>query len=420
MPELLSRRDIDFLLYEWLDVESLTQRERFAEHSRETFDAVLDLSTDIATRCFATHNKKSDVHEPQMLPGGAVALIPEIKTALDTYAASGLIAGEFDEAVGGMQLPTTVARASMAFFQAANAGTANYPFLTIANAHLIATYGTDEQVDSYVRPMLQGRYFGTMCLSEPQAGSSLADITTRAARQPDGSYRINGTKMWISGGDHDLSENIVHLVLAKTPGGGRGVKSISLFIVPKYLPADPACGESDVRNDVALSGLNHKMGNRGTTNTVLSFGGGSYNPGPEPGAVGYLVGEENCGLTYMFHMMNEARIGVGFLAHRPGLRRLPQVGRHMPTLACRAAHQTTRGTRRGPCRDHRTCRRPANAVGAEGLCRRGFSAWTVLFPARRRTGQRFGSDGRAGGRIAVGYFDARRQELAIPMVLTRQ
>ena len=314
MPELLSRRDIDFLLYDWLDVESLTQRERFAEHSRETFDAVLDLSDDIATRCFATHNKKSDVHEPQMLPGGAVALIPEIKTALDTYAASGLIAGEFDEAVGGMQLPTTVARASMAFFQAANAGTANYPFLTIANAHLIATYGTDEQVDSYVRPMLQGRYFGTMCLSEPQAGSSLADITTRAARQPDGSYRINGTKMWISGGDHDLSENIVHLVLAKTPGGGRGVKSISLFIVPKYLPADPACGESDVRNDVALSGLNHKMGNRGTTNTVLSFGGGSYNPGPEPGAVGYLVGEENCGLTYMFHMMNEARIGVGFLA----------------------------------------------------------------------------------------------------------
>jgi len=314
MTELLSRRDIDFLLYEWLDVESLTKRERFAEHSRETFDAVLDLSTDIATRCFATHNKKSDVHEPQMLPGGAVALIPEIKTALDTYAASGLIAGEFDEAVGGMQLPTTVARASMAFFQAANAGTANYPFLTIANAHLIATYGTDEQVDSYVRPMLQGRYFGTMCLSEPQAGSSLADITTRAARQPDGSYRINGTKMWISGGDHDLSENIVHLVLAKTPGGGRGVKSISLFIVPKYLPADPACGESDVRNDVALSGLNHKMGNRGTTNTVLSFGGGSYNPDPEPGAVGYLVGEENCGLTYMFHMMNEARIGVGFLA----------------------------------------------------------------------------------------------------------
>ena len=157
MPELLSRRDIDFLLYEWLDVESLTQRERFAEHSRETFDAVLDLSADIATRCFATHNKKSDVHEPEMLAGGAVALIPEIKTALDTYAASGLIAGEFDEAVGGMQLPTTVARASMAFFQAANAGTANYPFLTIANAHLIATYGTDEQVESYVRPMLQGR-----------------------------------------------------------------------------------------------------------------------------------------------------------------------------------------------------------------------------------------------------------------------
>ncbi|OJZ64120.1 acyl-CoA dehydrogenase [Mycobacterium paraffinicum] len=314
MSELLSRRDIDFLLYEWLDIESLTQRERFAEHSRETFDAVLDLSTDIATRYFATHNKKSDAHEPRILPDGTVALIEDIKTALDAYIASGLIAGEFDEAVGGMQLPTTVARASMAFFQAANAGTANYPFLTIANAHLIAAHGTDEQVNRYVRPMLEGRYFGTMCLSEPHAGSSLADITTRAERQADGTYRITGTKMWISGGDHDLSDNIVHLVLAKTPGGGAGVKSISLFIVPKYLTADSVCPQTTVRNDVVLSGLNHKMGNRGTTNAVLTFGDGTYTPGDQPGAVGYLVGEENRGLAYMFHMMNEARIGVGFLA----------------------------------------------------------------------------------------------------------
>ncbi len=314
MSELLSRRDIDFLLYEWLDIESLTDRERFVEHSRETFDAVLDLSTDIATRYFATHNKKSDAHEPRMLPHGTVALIEDIKIALDAYTASGLIAGEFDDAVGGMQLPTTVARASMAFFQAANAGTANYPFLTIANAHLIVAHGTDEQVERYVQPMLEGRYFGTMCLSEPHAGSSLADITTRAERQPDGTYRVTGTKMWISGGDHDLSDNIVHLVLAKTPGGGAGVKSISLFIVPKYLTADSADPQTAVRNDVVLSGLNHKMGNRGTTNAVLSFGDGTYAPGDQPGAVGYLVGEENHGLAYMFDMMNEARIGVGFLA----------------------------------------------------------------------------------------------------------
>lgn len=314
MTELIARRDLNFLLYEWLKVESLTERERFAEHSRETFDAVLDLSTELATRYFAPHNKTSDAREPEMRSDGTVALIDDIKIALNAYAESGLIAGEFDDSIGGMQLPTTVARASMALFQAANAGTANYPFLTIANAHLIAVHGTDDQVNRYVRPMLEGRYFGTMCLSEPQAGSSLADITTRAVRQPDGTYRVTGTKMWISAGEHDLSDNIVHLVLAKTPGGGQGVKSISLFIVPKFLPAEAGDDEQRVRNDVALVGLNHKMGNRGTTNTVLSFGAGSYNPNSEPGAVGYLVGQENRGLTYMFHMMNEARIGVGFLA----------------------------------------------------------------------------------------------------------
>jgi butyryl-CoA dehydrogenase len=312
MADVLSRRDLDFLLYEWLDATALTARKRFAEHSRETFDAVLDLSADLAHKHFATHNKKADALEPIMAPDGTVELIPEVKTALDAFAEAGLTAASFDESVGGMQLPTTVARASMAWFQAANAGTSAYPFLTIANANLIAEYGTEEQIDTYVRPMVQGRWFGTMCLSEPQAGSSLADITTRAVRQDDGSYRITGTKMWISGGDHELTENIVHLVLAKTTGGGPGVKGLSLFIVPKVLPAaDGALGE---RNDVTLAGLNHKMGNRGTTNTVLVFGDGSHTPGRAPGAVGFLIGDEHRGLGYMFQMMNEARIGVGFLA----------------------------------------------------------------------------------------------------------
>ncbi|MGV9866692.1 acyl-CoA dehydrogenase [Rhodococcus koreensis] len=312
MTDVLSRRDLDFLLYEWLEVTALTARKRFAEHSKDTFDAVLDLSADLAHKHFATHNKKADAHEPTMRPDGTVEMIPEVKTALDAYAAAGLIAGSFDESVGGMQLPTTVARAAMAWFQAANAGTSAYPFLTIANANLLAEYGTEQQIDAYVRPMLEGRYFGTMCLSEPQAGSSLADITTRAVRQDDGSYRLTGTKMWISGGDHELTENIVHLVLAKTAGGGPGVKGISLFIVPKFLPtADGGLGE---RNDVTLAGLNHKMGNRGTTNTLLVFGDGTHTPAGDAGAVGFLVGEEHRGLTYMFRMMNEARIGVGFLA----------------------------------------------------------------------------------------------------------
>lgn len=150
-----------------------------------------------------------------------------------------------------------------------------------------------------------------MCLSEPEAGSSLADITTKAVPARDGTYRIAGTKMWITGGDHELTENIVHLVLAKAPGGGPGVKGISLFVVPKYL-AD------GTRNDVALVGLNHKMGNHATTNALLNFGDGTHRPAGDAGAVGYLVGEEHKGLAYMFHMMNEARVAVGLQATATG------------------------------------------------------------------------------------------------------
>ncbi|MGW4477860.1 acyl-CoA dehydrogenase [Rhodococcus triatomae] len=308
----LSRRDLDFLLHEWLDVTSLTERKRFAEHSRETFDAVLDLSADIAVKHFAPHNKKADANEPHMRADGTVEMIPEVGEALKVFADAGLVAGQFDESLGGMQLPAVLARASMAWFQAANASTSSYPFLTVGNANLLVAHGSPQQIDTYVRPMLEGRFFGTMCLSEPQAGSSLADITTKAVPQGDGTYRLTGTKMWISGGDHELTENIVHLVLAKVPGAPAGVKGISLFVVPKKLvEEDGSLGE---RNDVTLVGLNHKMGNRGTTNTLLNFGDGTHTPGGRAGAVGYLVGEENRGLSYMFHMMNEARIGVGFLA----------------------------------------------------------------------------------------------------------
>jgi alkylation response protein AidB-like acyl-CoA dehydrogenase len=307
MAEFLSRRDVDFLLYEWLDVVELTKRDHFAEHSRDTFDAVLELSQDIARKCFAPHNKKADQHQPSIGPDGKVVLIDEIKHALDTFSEAGLIAGPFDEAVGGMQLPTVVNQAAMAFFRAANPSTTAYLFLTVGNANLLVEHGTEEQIDTWVQPMLEGRYFGTMCLSEPQAGSSLADITTKAVPAADGTYRIIGTKMWITAGDHELTDNIVHLVLAKAPGGGPGVKGISLYIVPKFLP-------DGTRNDVALVSLTHKMGNHGTTNALLNFGDGTFQPADEPGAVGYLVGEEHRGLAYMFHMMNEARIVVGFQA----------------------------------------------------------------------------------------------------------
>ena len=305
---LLSRRDLSFLLYDWLDVTRLTERPRYAEHSRETFDDVLDLSARVAAEHFATHNRAADAAEPTF-DGRHVHTIPQVKAALDVFAQTGLLAASMDESIGGMQLPHAVAAACFAWFQAANIGTAAYPFLTLGNANLLLAHGSTEQIDTWVRPMVEGRFFGTMCLSEPQAGSSLADITTRAQDAGDGTYRLFGNKMWISAGDHELTENIVHLVLAKIPGGPPGVKGISLFIVPKYLVnADGSVGE---RNDVVPAGLNHKMGYRGTVNALLNFGEGAHTPGGEPGAVGYLVGEPHQGLRYMFHMMNGARIGVG-------------------------------------------------------------------------------------------------------------
>ncbi|ATD71856.1 acyl-CoA dehydrogenase [Gordonia amicalis] len=331
MTTPMSRRDLEFLLYEWLDVEALTSRDRFAAHSRDTFDAVLELSADIAMKCFAPANKIGDANEPYIGKDGKVVLPDEVVSGLAEYRKAGLIAASFDEELGGMQLPTVIRQASAVWFQAANAAMSSYNFLTVGNANLLAEYATAEQRDTWVRPLVEGRFSGTMCLSEPQAGSSLADITTKAEPAGDGTYRITGTKMWISAGDHELTENIVHLVLAKVPGGGPGVKGISLFIVPKFLP-------DGTRNDVALVGLNHKMGNRATTNTLLNFGDGTFSddstpgavdtqparsaPGAvdtqparsAPGAVGFLVGEEHRGLSYMFHMMNEARIGVGFLA----------------------------------------------------------------------------------------------------------
>jgi alkylation response protein AidB-like acyl-CoA dehydrogenase len=310
--KIISRRDLDFLLYEWLDAEALTRRERYADHSRETFNAAIDTCERIATDLFAPHNKKNDQQEPHF-DGEHVHIIPEVKTALKAFCESGLMAAAQDYELGGMQLPCVVEKVGLAYFKGANIGTSAYPFLTIGNANTLLKCGTQQQIDAFVKPMLAGRFFGTMCLSEPQAGSSLSDITTRAEPQEDGTYRLKGNKMWISGGEHELSENIVHLVLAKIPDAeGRlipGVKGISMFIVPKKLVnADGTLGE---RNDVVLAGLNHKMGYRGTTNCLLNFGEGKFRPKGKAGAVGYLVGEPHKGLSYMFHMMNEARIGVG-------------------------------------------------------------------------------------------------------------
>jgi len=308
---ILSARDLEFLLFEWLDVESLSERPRFAEHDRESYRALLALCAQLAADHFAPHYRASDSEEP-VFDGERVRLIPEVATALEALARADLLALTLDEEHGGHQVPHVVASACMAWFTAANIGTAAYSFLTMANASLLLEHGTPEQVERFVGPMLEGRFFGTMTLSEPHAGSSLGDVLTRAVPADDGTYRIFGSKMWISGGDHEMGDNIVHLVLAKLPDAPAGTRGISLFVVPKRLVSDD--GSIGERNDVALAGINHKLGSRGTVNTAPVFGGGAFTPGGAPGAVGYLVGEPHRGLSYMFHMMNAARLGVGMSA----------------------------------------------------------------------------------------------------------
>lgn len=306
---LTNRRNLDFMLYELLGADRLCDYPRFAEHSRDTFGAALDLAHQIALEKFLPHNRKSDLHEPHMVDG-KVELIPEIGEAVQAYNDAGFAAALADYDAGGMQLPFVIAQACDSMFSAANPGTIAYPALARGVSNLLESYGTPEQKRLYKQPIIEGRYLGTMCLSEPHAGSSLADIRTTAEPQADGSYRLTGAKMWISAGDHELGENIIHLVLAKIVGAPAGVRGISLFIVPRWkVNAD---GSRGARNDVRLAGLNHKMGQRGSVNTFLKFG--------EAGDCdAFLVGEPHQGLGYMFHMMNEERIGVGMGAVLQGL-----------------------------------------------------------------------------------------------------
>jgi butyryl-CoA dehydrogenase len=305
---LVDRRHLELVLYDLLQAEQLCSYERFASHDRATFDQVIDLAQQIAQEKFLPHARKSDLNEPHMVDG-KVELIPEIGEALEAFNEAGFMAILADEADGGLQLPFLISAACDALFASANVGTVAYPLLARAAANLLAVYADERQKQLYMQPIVAGRYYGTMCLSEPQAGSSLADIKTTAYPQADGSYRLRGAKMWISAGDHELGENIIHLVLAKIVDAPAGVRGISLFIVPRWrVNADGSRGE---RNDVQLAGLNHKMGQRGSVNTFLKFG-------ENDDCHAELVGPQHQGLACMFHMMNEERIGVGMGAVQQG------------------------------------------------------------------------------------------------------
>ena len=322
------RSTLEFLVYDWLQAEDLTSRERYADHSRETFDAVMDTCERIAREKYAPFNRTVDTQEPTF--DGEKVIQPACTgEARQAYADSGMLSAAQPYEQGGMQLPYVVEAASNSFFACASISIGSN-LLTVGNANLLRVHGTPMQQQVFADNEFNGRWAGTMALSEPQAGSSLSDIATRA--EPDGAdfesdalgarYRLKGNKMWISSGDHELTENIVHLVLAKIPGpDGKlipGVKGISLFIVPKKL-VDTEGHLTGERNDVALAGLNHKLGWRGTTNTLLNFGEGKYPVRGGAGAIGYLVGKPHEGLKCMFHMMNEARIGIGMAATMLGL-----------------------------------------------------------------------------------------------------
>ena len=312
---VLDRTDLDFLLFDWLGVEDLTATARFGGQERGDYAALLDLGGRIAEERFLACYKLSDREEPKLGADGGVVVLPELAAAIRAYLDAGLHLAGIEADHGGMQFPVTVVTAMMAEIMAANVAGSGFLMLSAANSRLIRDHGTPRQIELFAQPQQEGSALGTMCLSEPDTGSSLGDIVTRAMADGEDDigrrYRISGRKMWISSGDQDIVPGLTHLVLAKIADGDgtlpSGSKGISLFIVPKLLPA----GWDDRDNDITVIGLNHKMGYRGTPNCALNFGDGRTRPGGRAGAVGYLLGEPGQGLGIMFQMMNEARINVG-------------------------------------------------------------------------------------------------------------
>jgi alkylation response protein AidB-like acyl-CoA dehydrogenase len=301
--KFVSKRNLDFLLYEVHGLERLSQLPYFEDHTRETYNLVMDTALKLARNLMYPYLREMDEKVP-VLEDGQVKVHPVVKTMMKEWGEGGWISSAMPYEVGGQQLPITLHTACNYVFAAANFSATGYPGLTTGAAHLILSYGTNELAETYIPRMLAGQWQGTMALTEPQAGSSLSDITTRAEPTDQGYYKIRGQKIFISAGDHDGVENVVHMMLAKIKGAPPGVKGISLFLVPKKRLKSDGTLES---NDVTVATVYHKLGYRGCPITQLSLG-------ENDDCRGYLVGEPHKGLSYMFQMMNEARIGVGMQA----------------------------------------------------------------------------------------------------------
>lgn len=298
-----SKRDLQFQLFEVLDSESLTKYEYFQDHNRESFEMVLEAAEGIATKMMLPLLTEMDRKEPQLVDG-KIRIHEGMKAIIKKMGEDGWVNAAFRYDEGGQQLPITFLNAAGFIFQAANYSSSIFSFMSGGSANLIRTFGSQTLIDTFTPNMYSGKWQGTMALTEPDAGSSLSDISTSAeATDVEGVYKIKGQKVYISAGDHDACENIVHLMLAKIKGGPIGAKGISLFVVPQKRIKNAEL----IDNDVVTAGIFHKMGYKGAPIAHLSVGSND-------GAEGYLVGEPHKGLSYMFQLMNEARIGVGMNA----------------------------------------------------------------------------------------------------------
>lgn len=294
--------DIRFILRHIVDLETVSALPGFADATPDTVDAILDEAGKLAASHLAPLNRSGDMQGAQLLGDGTVKTADGWKEAYRQFQEGGWQGIAADAEHGGMGLPLLVGACVAEFWHSANMAFALCPMLTAGAIELLGAHGSDAQKDLYLTRMISGEWTGTMNLTEPQAGSDLAQIRTRAVPDGNGNWRIHGQKIFITYGEHDLTENIVHLVLARTPDAPAGVRGISLFIVPKFLTDDQ--GTIGARNDVNTVSLEHKLGIHASPTAVLSFG-------DDGGALGYRVGEEGKGLAAMFTMMNNARLAVG-------------------------------------------------------------------------------------------------------------
>jgi alkylation response protein AidB-like acyl-CoA dehydrogenase len=301
--KFISERNIKFMLYEVFDAESLTQYNYYAEHGREIFDLVLDTALKLGRDILQPVLREMDHHPPQFIDG-AVKVHPMVRGWMRACGEGGWISAHAPYEFGGQQLPLLITGICRFTFSAANYSASVYPMLTAGAAHLIESFGSETLKETYISRMYAGEWQGTMALTEPQAGSSLSDLSTLAEPTAQGYYLLRGQKIFISASDHDGVDNIVNLLLARIKGAPPGVKGISLFVVPKFrLEADGSLA----RNDIQVAGSFHKLGYRGSPICQLSLGENND-------CRGWLVGEPHKGLGNMFQMMNEARIDVGMSA----------------------------------------------------------------------------------------------------------